>query len=70
MFKPDLRKRSIARVYDAALEAQGLNARVAEVHDDTRRGLVAKLSRRDDEEAAVAKCLGAFTRPWDWTEKR
>ena len=70
VFKPDLRKRSIARVYDAALEAQGLNARVAEVHDDTRRGLVAKLSRGDDEEAAVAKCLGAFTRPWDWTEKR
>ncbi|MCT4373453.1 acyl-CoA synthetase [Yangia mangrovi] len=69
VFKPDLRKRAITRVYDAALEGQGLGARVAEVCDDKRRGLVAKLSRSGDEEADVVQCLGAFTRPWEWDEK-
>ncbi|WP_353473174.1 acyl-CoA synthetase [Salipiger sp. H15] len=66
VFKPDLRKLAIARVYDAALEAQGLHARVASVIDDRKRGLVARIERGGDDEAAVATCLGAYTRPWDW----
>ncbi len=73
VFKPDLRKLAIARVYDAALEAQGLGARVTDVIDDRRCGLVARLTPEGDlagdEEGAVARCLGAFTCPWKWAEK-
>ncbi len=69
VFKPDLRKRAITRVYDAALTEAKLNAEVIEVVDDKKRGLVAKVRRTGvlhDEE--VGHVLGAFTRPWDWAE--
>ena len=69
VFKPDLRKRAITRVYNAALEEARLNASVIEVVDDKKRGLVARVSRtgvvHDDE---VGHVLGAFTRPWEWAE--
>ena len=68
VFKPDLRKRAIARVYNAALADAGLAARVVEVVDDRRRGLVACLRRGTDDEAQVGKVLGAFTRPWEWAD--
>jgi acyl-coenzyme A synthetase/AMP-(fatty) acid ligase len=66
-FKPDLRKLAIARVYDAALAEAGLAARVRDVVEDKKRGLVARLERTGavDEEALKHK-LGEFTRPWDW----
>lgn len=67
MFKPDLRKRAITRVYNAALEEANLNARVTEVVDDKKRGLLARVERtgvvHDDE---VGHVLGAYTRPWEW----
>ncbi|GAB4295817.1 MAG: acyl-CoA synthetase [Roseovarius sp.] len=67
VFKPDLRKRAIRRVYDAALAEAGLAARVAEVVDDKKRGLVARLQRTGEvDEARVAELLGRFTRPWEW----
>ncbi len=43
VFKPDLRRRAIVRVFDAALAAAGSAARVAAVVEDPRRGLVAEL---------------------------
>ncbi|TKA97548.1 acyl-CoA synthetase [Cereibacter changlensis] len=66
VFKPDLRRLAIARVYDAALEKAGLDTRVTEVIEDKKRGLVAVLSRGAAEEAAVTAVLGEFTRPWEW----
>ncbi|MCU4654685.1 acyl-CoA synthetase [Roseibacterium sp. SDUM158016] len=67
VFKPDLRKRAITRVYNAALEEAGLPARVAAVHEDKKLGLVAELKRMGDvEEEEVRKVLGEFTRPWEW----
>ena len=67
VFKPDLRKRAIARVYDAALSKAGLNAEVAEVVEDRRLGLVAKLRRTGEvDQEAVEHCLGEFARPWEW----
>lgn len=65
IFKPDLRRLAIKRVYDAALSGTG--AHVAEVVEDKKRGLVARLAREGsvDENAVRAK-LGEFTRPWDW----
>ena len=66
VFKPDLRRRAITRIYDAALREAGLPLRVAEVIEDKKRGLVAKLvaSGPVDPEA-VARVLGGFTSPWD-----
>ncbi|SEK53034.1 fatty-acyl-CoA synthase/long-chain acyl-CoA synthetase [Roseovarius nanhaiticus] len=67
VFKPDLRKRAITRVYDAALETAGSSARVAQVVDDKKRGLVAQIDG-DRKDAKVAKTLGEFTRPWEWAD--
>lgn len=79
IFKPDLRKMAIKRVYDAALTQAGLAVHVADVVDDKKRGLVAILAPNDATlakgapedavkggDAAIAACLGGFTRPWQW----
>ncbi|MBC7140482.1 MAG: acyl-CoA synthetase [Defluviimonas sp.] len=67
VFKPELRKRAIRRVYDAALAEAGQPARVAEVIEDNRRGLVARLAREGEvDDAAVAQRLGQFAGPWEW----
>jgi fatty-acyl-CoA synthase/long-chain acyl-CoA synthetase len=67
VFKPSLRKRAIARIYDAALEKGGSDARVSEVVDDKKLGLVALLTGSKDD-VRVAKVLGEFTRPWEWAD--
>lgn len=65
IFKPDLRKLAIARIYNEALDGTG--ASVAEVFDDKKRGLTARLNRDDKvDEAEVARRLGEHTRPWEW----
>ncbi len=65
VFKPDLRRMAITRVYNEALAGTG--AEVAEVVEDKKRGLVAKLKKTGEtDEAKVAEILGSYTRPWDW----
>ncbi|MEP4432760.1 MAG: hypothetical protein ABJ349_11175, partial [Hyphomicrobiales bacterium] len=67
VFKPDLRRHAISRVYNAALETGGVSARVVSVTDDKKRGLVAQLDRpTDTDEATISAILGAYTRPWEW----
>jgi len=67
VFKPDLRKRAIQRVYDAALEKAGMNVRVVEVIDSKKRGLVARLQKTGEvDEVALGHVLGEYTRPWEW----
>ena len=69
VFKPDLRRSAISRIYDATLEAAGLPARVAHVEEDKKLGLVARLSGRDGcDDAAVTEALAPFTRPWRWAD--
>lgn len=69
VFKPDLRKSAITRVYNAALADEGLSAEVVSVIDSKKRGLVAQLKKTGDvDEVAVKKCLGEHTRPWEWAE--
>ncbi len=69
VFKPDLRKRAITRIYNAALEEAGLPVRVAEVIDSRKRGLTALLERSGEaSDEAVEQVLGEFTRPWAWKE--
>ena len=69
VFKPDLRRRAITRVYDAALAGAGLAARVGTVVEDKKRGLVARIARQGPVDAdAVAAVLGEFATAWDWLE--
>ncbi|NIZ14482.1 acyl-CoA synthetase [Phaeobacter sp. HF9A] len=65
VFKPDLRRHAIIRVYNGALEKAGLTARVSSVLDDKKRGLVAQVSLHGSDAQDVAGVLGAFTRPWE-----
>ena len=67
VFKPDLRRRAITRTYDAALAEAGLPAHVAEVIEDKKRGLVARLAKTGEmEEGAVGPVLGQFSQAWEW----
>ncbi len=65
VFKPDLRKNAITRVYNAALEQGGVAARVTAVVDDKKRGLVAQITPNGASDADIQGVLGAFTRPWE-----
>jgi fatty-acyl-CoA synthase len=67
VFKPDLRRMATIRVYDAELAAAGIPAKVAEVVEDKKRGLIARIARTGPvDEAKVAELLGQHTRPWEW----
>ena len=69
VFKPDLRKRAITRVYNAALKEAGLAAEVVRVVESKNRGLVAQVKKTGNvEEADVPRVLGEFTRPWEWDD--
>ena len=68
IFKPDLRKRAITRVYNAALAKAGLPVTVRRVVEDKKLGLVAQLDKTGEvDESDVAKTLGEFARPWKWS---
>jgi fatty-acyl-CoA synthase/long-chain acyl-CoA synthetase len=66
VFKPELRKQAITRIYNGALEKAGVDARVVSVIDDKKRGLVAQLDANGSSDDDVGKVLGSFTRPWEW----
>ncbi len=67
VFKPDLRKRAITRIYNMELEKAGISARVVEVIDSKKRGLVARVEKTGDiDETKLEEVLGKFTRPWEW----
>ena len=67
VFKPDLRKSAITRVYNAALKEAGVAAEVAAVQETKKRGLVAQIRKTGEvSDADMAKALGSFTVPWDW----
>ena len=69
VFKPDLRRMAITRVFNAALEKAGQETEILEVIEEKRRGLVARVARRKGvDEARVAEILGSFAVPWDWAD--
>jgi fatty-acyl-CoA synthase len=69
VFKPDLRRRAITRVFDAALAEAGLATRVVAVKEDKKRGLVAQLGRTGPvDDAEVARLMGEFAGPWEWAD--
>ena len=66
VFKPDLRKAAIARVYGDALASSDLGVRVDEVVDDRKRGFVVVIEGAEGvSDQAIDDVLGAFPRPWD-----
>ncbi|MEX0369076.1 MAG: acyl-CoA synthetase, partial [Tateyamaria sp.] len=65
IFKPDLRKDAITRIYNAALAEAGLKAQVTTVIDDKKRGLVAQIAANGDSETSIQTVLGDFVRPWE-----
>jgi acyl-CoA synthetase (AMP-forming)/AMP-acid ligase II len=67
VFKPDLRKRAITRIFNEDLSNAGVAAKVADVTEDKKRGLVARLEKTGDvDEAAAAEVLGKHIRPFEW----
>ena len=65
IFKPDLRKSAITRVYNESLEKAGVAARVTAVVEDKKRGLVAKVDANGASDEDISAVLGDFTRPWE-----
>jgi len=69
VFKPDLRRRALERVYRDALAQGGVAAQVSAVEDQTL-GMVAEVSPETPaDDAAIAAVLGAYARPWRRAEK-
>jgi acyl-CoA synthetase (AMP-forming)/AMP-acid ligase II len=65
IFKPDLRKMAITRVYGAALAKAGIDAEI-EVVEDKTRGLVARVTPTGGAgEPEIGEALGRFTPPWE-----
>lgn len=66
VFKPDLRKLAIRRIYNERLEAEGLDARVSKVIEDPKRGLVAQVTGTTEaSEKPVGSVLGEYATPWE-----
>ena len=65
VFKPDLRKSAITRIYNEAFDAADLPARVVSVLDDKKRGLVAQVEANGASDTAIKTALGDFIRPWE-----
>ena len=69
VFKPDLRKKALTRVYNKALRAAQLDVVVNEVIDDKKKGLIAELSPSPNvSDEAITNVLGKYTRPWRWQQ--
>ena len=68
VFKPDLRKRAIKRVFNERLASEGLSASVVEVAEDPSRGLVAMVGASGRaEEGKLSEVLGEYIVPWAWS---
>ncbi|MCT8161634.1 acyl-CoA synthetase [Pseudoruegeria sp. SHC-113] len=69
IFKPDLRKMAIIRVYNETFRTQGLAVEVSSVIDDKKRGLVAQIVKTGEvDEETVGHCLGEFPGAWEWKQ--
>ncbi len=65
IFKPDLRKEAITRIYNEALAAAELSARVVSVVEDKKRGLVAQIEADGTSDTALQTVLGDFINQWE-----
>ena len=66
IFKPELRKRAIARIYNEALEKAKLAVKVKEVIDHPKKGLTAIISKEGiQDQKQIGKVLDKFIYSWD-----
>jgi fatty-acyl-CoA synthase/long-chain acyl-CoA synthetase len=65
IFKPDLRKMAITRIFNEALKESGSAAKVTSVIDDKKRGLVAQVKMNGANESDVGEVLNVFTFGWE-----
>ncbi|MEL7104728.1 MAG: acyl-CoA synthetase [Pseudomonadota bacterium] len=65
VFKPGLRKMAITRVLNAAMSDAGLTARVEDVIDSKKKGLIAQISAPDGETDQLASFMGTYTLSWE-----
>ncbi|MDX8348235.1 acyl-CoA synthetase [Cognatiyoonia sp. IB215446] len=64
IFKPDLRKHAITRIYNEALADTG--AEIKEVTEDKKRGLVAHVAKSGAvTDEVIGKALNEYTIPWE-----
>ena len=63
VFKPDLRKMAITRIFDQALSEKNAIARVSGIKDDKKLGLVAQISG-EASDALIKEVLQDYTIPW------
>ena len=68
IFKPDLRKDAMTRIYNETLETNGLDSRVVSVIDDKKRGLVAQIEANGVSDTAIQTILGGFIGKWEHAE--
>jgi len=64
VFKPDLRKMAITRIFDQALSEKNATARVSGVIDDKKLGLVAQI-KGEASDALIKEVLQDYTIPWE-----
>jgi hypothetical protein len=65
IFKPDLRRRAIERVFNAELDAHRIKAHVSEVLEDKINGLTAVVSAPSElDNKVIGEALNQFTVPW------
>ncbi len=65
VFKPGLRRMAISRVLNGAFEEAGLAARVGEVTEDKKRGLVAQIDTEGAEADKIQSLLDSYTIAWE-----
>ena len=66
IFKPELRKRAIKRVYNEALKKSELDARVQEVIDHPNKGLTAVIAKNGvNDTKQIGKVLDKFIFSWE-----
>ena len=66
IFKPELRKRAITRIYNEALEKAKLSVKVKEVIDHPKKGLTAIISKEGiKDQKQIGKVLDKFIYAWD-----
>ena len=65
IFKPDLRRRAISRVFDLELKGNNINAEVSDVIEDKVKGLTAIISAAHEvSDDSIGSFLNQFIIPW------
>ena len=66
IFKPELRKRAITRIYNEALEKAVLSCRVHEVIDHPKMGLTTMIEKNGvNDPKQIGKILDKFIFKWE-----